>query len=139
MSNPTALRNGLAVRLRTISSLKQVHTRWPSIIIPPCAIVTRGVAEPEQNLGRGDLTKWTFELYLFVTGAGGFENAQDLVDPYLATSSTGGIYGAIHADRTLGGVASYTSIKALREDADWQVAENVDFFGFVADVEVWSS
>ena len=139
MANPSTIRNGLATQLKTISALKRVYTRWPNIIDVPCAIIKRGQAEPEQTFGRGDLTMWPFEIYVFVSGAGGFENAQDNADPFAATSSTGGIYGAINADRTLGGVVASTFIKQIREDTDWQVGDGIDFYGFVAEVECWST
>lgn len=139
MANPQTLKNGIATRLRTISGLKNVYTEWPDTIIPPCAIITRGVAEPEQTLGRGELTKWNFEVYVFVTGAGGMKNGQQVSQQFVATSSTGGVFGALVADRTLGGICDAIFIKNFREDTDWQVAENVDFFGYVTDVEVWST
>src|SRR3990167_1854692 len=99
MANPTALRTGLGVRLKTIAGLT-VYNRWPGQINPPCAVIDMVRAEPEQTFGRGDLTKWDFQIYLFQPLGGGYENAQDRMDILLATSSTGGISGAIHGDRT---------------------------------------
>ena len=139
MANPQALKNGLAARMKSISALKYVYTEWPDQIIPPCAIITRGEAVPEQTFGRGDLTQWMFDIYLFVTGAAGGQKGQLAAQPFAATSSTGGVFGAIAADRTLGGVCDTAFVKAMREDTDWQVAENVDFYGFVAAVEVWTT
>ena len=138
MSNIGTIRTGLADRLKTVQGLT-VYRTWPSIINPPCAVIRRANMEPEQTFGRGDLTKYAFELYLFGSLAGGYENAQDNMDKYLSVTSTGGVFGAIAADRTLGGVVDTTFVRNLREDDQWTVAENVDFQGFVADVECWAS
>ena len=139
MANPAALRTGLATRLGSINGLK-AYPRWPSQ--PPnlpCAIVRRGIAEPEQTLGRGDLTKWLFEVYVFTGLAAGYEQAQDNINPFLATSSTGGVFGAIDADRTLGGAAITTFVKAFREDDQYDFAEAMSYQGTVFDIEVWAS
>ena len=41
-------------------------------------------------------------------------------------------------DRTLGGVVDTTFVLGIREDTDWQIAENLDFYGFVTEIECWS-
>lgn len=138
MANPRGLRTGLADRLKTISGLT-VYERWPGQINPPCAVVGLGEAEPEQTFGRGDFTRWNFDLYLFQSLAGGYENAQDRMDPLLATSSTGGIYGAIHGDRTLGGRAASTFVRGIRDYDRVSINEQVDYMGVIADVEVWAT
>lgn len=138
MANVGTVRTGLANRLKTISGLT-VHRTWPNVINPPCAVIRRTNAEPEQTFGRGDLTRYTFDLYLFGTMAGGYESAQDNMDRYLSVTSTGGVFGAIAADRTLGGVVDTTFVRNFREDDELSIAENVSFQAFVGEVECWAT
>ena len=138
MANPRNLRTGLGNQLKTIAGLG-VYERWPNQINPPCAVIGLGEAEPEQTLGRGDLTRWNFDLYLFQSLAGGYENAQDRMDVLLATSSTGGVYGAIAADRTLGGRAHSTFIKGFRDYDQININEQLAYMGAIVDAEIWAS
>lgn len=138
MANPTTLRNGLRDRLRVIQGL-EVYSRWPSQLNPPCAIVSLVTAEPEQTMGRGDLTRWDFEVDILQTLAGGWENAQDRMDVLLATSSTGGIYGAIHGDRTLGGIADGTFVRGYRDYGRRVVDESLEYLGITVEVQTWAS
>lgn len=138
MSNPRLIRQNLRTRLESISGL-QVYDRWPnSIPNMPCAILMPPRSEPEQTFGRGDLTRWNIEVYVFHALTPGYEQANDLLDPLLATSSTGGIYGAIHADRTLGGAVDWTSIKDHRDYGQFEQQEGVGYWGAIVDLEVWS-
>ena len=138
MATVAAIRTALQTRLKSINGL-QVYSRWPANVNVPCVIIRRGVTEPEQNLGTGTITKYMFELYVLASLSGGYEQAQDNIDPYLATSSTGGIYGAINADRTLGGVVAATFVKAFSEDDQLEFSENMTYQSFKADVECWAS
>lgn len=140
MANPTALRTGLANRLKIIKGMGTVYPRWPDAIMPPCAIIRRGEMEPEQTFGTSGPCKWLFEVYLFTSLAGGYGNAQDNLDPFLATSSTGGLYGVIDGDRTLGGVAITTFVRGIREDDQYDLGGgDIAVAGAVADIEVWAS
>ena len=137
--NPGTIRTALQTRLKSINGL-QVYRTWPNgPVNTPCAIIRRARAEPEQTFGRGDLTKWAFELYVFTTLAPGYQQAQDNIDRYIATSSTGGIYGAIHADRTLGGTVASTFVKGFSPDDQYDFGPDVVYQGFVAEVECWST
>lgn len=139
MANPRTLRTGLGTRLRTIAGLT-VYERWPNQLNPPCAIVDLVGAEPEQTMGRGELTRYDFDLHVLMPLAGGWENAQDRLDPLLATSSTGGLFGAIAADRTLGGAAHTTFVKALPRDYERRIVdENIEILAVTVPVEVWAS
>ena len=138
MANPRTLRTGLADRLKTISGL-EVYERWPGQLNPPCAVVDLVAAEPEQTMGRGDLTRWDFEIDILYPLAGGWENAQDQMDVLLATSSTGGVYGAIHGDRTLGAIAHSTFVKGYRDYGRRVIDENIELLGATIAAEVWAS
>lgn len=137
--NPRTIRTGLATRLRTISGL-HVYERWPSQINAPCAVVDLVTAEPEQTMGRGELTKYDFIIEVLCPLSGGWENAQDQIDPLLATSSTGGVFGAIAGDRTLGGVAHSTFVRSLPRDYQRQVVDDqLEYLTATVGLEVWAS
>ena len=140
MANPRTVREALATRLASIQGLK-AYRNWPALgnLNVPCAIVDVGAAEPEQTFGRGDLTRWEFPVFLLVNSAGGPEQGQDNLDPFLATSSTGGVYGAIHADRTLGGTVDTCFVKGMRDYDPQVVDDNLIYQGCVIDVEVWTT
>lgn len=138
MGNPRTIREQLAVRLRSISGLT-VYDAWPGITNPPCAVVQLADAQPEQVFGRGDLTKWDFAIYVLVSGAGGYDRAQQNLDPYLATSSTGGIFGAIAADRRLASTVSDTFVRGYRDYDAFDAGDGVQYVGAVIDVECWST
>jgi len=114
MSSPGIIRTALQTRLATIAGLR-IYAQHPSQLNLPCAILTPVVTEPEQTFGRGDLTRYDLDCTLYTNAAAGLEQAQSFMDPYLATSSTGGVFGAIAADRTLGGVVSTVFVQGLTD------------------------
>lgn len=138
MSGVSELRDGLKARLETIAGLT-AHDVIPNTLEGslPVAIVQPASGRYEQNFGNGQLTIHKFEVDLFV-GMGDLPSAQDAMDRYLAASSTGGVYGAIHADRTLGGRAVTSFIRAYRK---YEIRDfgSVDLLGVTLDIEVWSS
>lgn len=139
MANPRTLRTGLGDRLRTIAGLT-VYERWPNQINSPCAVIDLIDAEAEQTMGRGELTRYDFDINLLFSLAGGWENAQDRLDPLLSTSSTGGVYGAIAGDRTLAGKAHSTFVKNLPRSYERRVIdENLEYLGASVAVEIWAS
>ena len=138
MANPRAIREAMATRLSSITGLT-VHDSWPNgLPHPPCAIIDTVDAEPGQTFGRGDLTRWGLDVWLLVSLAPGNQQAIDNLDPYLATSSTGGIYGAIIADPTLGSVVDYTFVQSYRDMSPFEVDENVAYQGAIVSLECWS-
>ena len=140
MASARTIRNALATRLRTISGLT-VHPRVPDFgqLNPPCAVIQPVRQEPEQVFGRGDLSRWDFEVMVLTPAAGGRDPAQDRLDAYTATSSTGGIFGAIAADRTLGGTVDDTFIKSISEYGDVEITQDVFLMGCTVGVECWST
>ena len=141
MANPGDISTNLATRLRLITGTPrlQVYERWPNQINTPCLIIGRGLAEPEQTFGRGELTKWEFQVYAFFSLSPGYEQAQDNINRLIATSSTGGVFGAIAADRTLGGTVDTTFVRDFTEDDQWEIGDGVAYQGYVTDVEIWST
>lgn len=139
MANPRTLRESLATRLRSIAGI-QVYDSWPSAgLNVPCAVIDDPEAEPEQTFGRGELTQWRVPVWLFVSLAPGPEQAADNLAPLLATSSTGGIFGAVDADRRLGGAVDTTLVRRYRDHGEINVAEGAAYYGAVVDLELWAT
>ncbi len=138
MANPLVLASGIVDRLKTIKGL-EVYNGWPDVVNPPCAIVDYAGQEPEQTMGRGDLTRWDFDIELQFSLAGGEANARQRMYPLLATSSTGGVYGAIHGDRTLGGLAGATFVKSYSKPERLIREDNVPVLQATIRAEVWAS
>ena len=138
MSNPRLVREALQTRLRSITGLT-VYGTWPNQPQAPCAILAPSTIEYSQTLGRGDLAKLSTDCTLLVSLAGGYENANDNLDPYLATSSTGGVFGAIIADPTLGGVVSTTFIRAMSGYQQYEIGPDLAYMGAVISLESWST
>lgn len=141
MANPKTIKKALGDRMKSIAGLT-VYDRWPNSngnLNLPCAIIQPGAAEHEQVFGRGELTKYAYEVHVFVSAAAGVENGQDNLDPFLATSSTGGIFGAIAADRKLNNTVDTTFIRGYRDYAPIGDENQVVMQGAIFDLECWSS
>lgn len=138
MASPKTIREGVANRLRTIQGLT-VYDRWPDQLAQtPCAVMLPPESDYEQAFGRGELTLWRMDIHLFASVKAGLDRGQDVLDRLLATSSTGGVFGAIHGDRTLGGAAHWTSIKGHRS-YDLSETDDVAYAAAVVETEVWAS
>ena len=141
MASPRTIRTRLRDRIATIAGLT-VYDRWPNSngnLNLPCAILQPGEAEHEQVFGRGDLTKYAYEVHVFVSAAAGVEQGQDSLDAFLATSSTGGIFGAIAADRRLNNTVDGTFVKGYRDYSPIGDENQVVMMGAILDLEIWSS
>ncbi len=140
MASPSVIRTALRTRLLSISGLT-VYERWPAgQVETPCAVIDLPSNEVRQTFGRGDFARWPVEVTLFVGGQAGDDEAQQNLDPYLATSSTGGVFGAIATDPTLGGVVSSTIIKGYRDYNPVTVGDvGLVYRSAVFDLDVWSS
>ena len=131
------IRDGLRDRLQSIAGLVS-HDVIPQVVVPPCAIVVPRRGSYEETMGRGgDPARYFFEIWLFAE-SGDFPSGQNYLDKLLAATSTGGVFGAIAADRTLGGWAITTFVDTFRE---YEVREyaNLQILTTTLDVEVWSS
>lgn len=135
MASLGTLRTNLQTRLATLQGLR-VYDTHPDNLLPPCAVVTPIGADHEQTFGDGAETRYRFEVRLYMTVAGGFGNAQERMDVYLNTSSTGGVYQTVHADRTLGGVAHGAFVHGWRDYGPVTVGDSVEYLSAVVDVEV---
>jgi hypothetical protein len=138
MAEAEVLASGIADRLRTISGLA-VYNGWPDLTNPPCAIIDQAGYEPEQTMGRGEFALYRFDLEVLVPLKGGEANARRILRPLMATSSTGGVFGAIAGDRTLGGVASATFVKAASKPERRTLEDSgIAVLQVTFPLEVWS-
>jgi hypothetical protein len=142
MANFGAIRDALQSRLQSINGLR-VYDTWPNQIAElPCAIIQPSGSEYEQTFGNSpSAVVHRFAVQLYVSAAAGLVQGQDSLDPYLSTSSTGGIPGAINADRTLGGVVWGTFVRGYHDYGPYGGDEMTPpaFMGVIIDVELTTS
>ncbi len=138
MVSVAAIRTGLAAALGKISGLR-AYAQWPDQIAElPCAIVGEPAGEYDQTVGGSAASVHRFPVQVYVSAAGGLAQGQKNLDPLLASSSTGGVYGAINADRTLGGAVWWTAIRGYRDysPAGGNEQQPPTLMGAIVDVEV---
>ena len=99
MASMTALRDGLKVRLATISGLRCFDV-WPDTISVPAAIVVPKSQSMKLTFG-GDYKHHTFEITVAVQ-QGTLRTAQDALDAYWSDTGSSSIEAAILGDPTLG-------------------------------------
>ena len=106
MADLSAMRAGLAARLATLASLRQVYTTWPDQLVVPCAIVMPMAGT--WRLALGGVPTISFEVTLLVAPLQqrGLARAQDELDAYLDDAGAGSVHAAVRGDVTLGGAAS---------------------------------
>ena len=120
MASLSALRAGIATRLQTISGLR-VLSYVGGDIVPPAAVVIPGVrgrknsllVDYDATMGRGS-DDWQFTVLLMV--ANKVERvSQVALDAYCDGSGSSSVKAAIEADGTLGGIASFTNVRGVRD------------------------
>lgn len=128
----------IATRLQAVAGL-HVYDRWPhnGQVDLPCVLVHLDRGTAPYAFGRGDFEPQTYQLYAFVSAAPGNDVAQDALDALLATSSTGGMYGALSADRTLGGRVSTVLVRGVDGYDVYRQAETEEYWGARMTVEVY--
>ncbi len=89
----------------------QVEPRWPKQLTPPlqgCVLVV-DCTDIEYGLvfGGTDRSRLTVQLHLFVSMAGGLDNADSLLDPFISNTGGASILQAIRADAYLGSTVKY--------------------------------
>jgi hypothetical protein len=131
--NLSTIRDGLAVRLATISGLR-VHKRWPGSVNAP-AVVIGGPAGTYDATFSGTSHTVTFPLHLFVSAAE-IDRAQQSIDTYL-DDGAGSIQAAIEADPDLAGAISSVHVTGWRDYGLQSYAGN-EFMGVTIEVEVFT-
>ncbi|WP_433519044.1 hypothetical protein ACQP2T_28105 [Nonomuraea sp. CA-143628] len=117
MASLSDLREGLAVRLRTIPAPFAVHPQVPDSISPPAAVITPGFeGEPtirfDSTMGRGS-DDFLFTVTLLVQAVDD-RSSQAELDAYLEGSGVRSVKAVIEADPSLGGVASFVRVREAR-------------------------
>ncbi|MFI7707609.1 hypothetical protein [Nonomuraea sp. NPDC049480] len=116
MASLDALREGLAVRLRTIPVLA-VHPQVPDSITPPAAVIAPGFeGEPairfDSTMARG-ADDFLFTVTLLVSLADD-RSGQEALDAYLEGAGARSIKAVIEADPSLGGAAHFARVREAR-------------------------
>ena len=107
MVSYSAIRDGLAVRLRTLDTFLVVYDTVPGRVVAPCAVVVpgrpiAGYHESMQGSG-GQLIRFNFDILALVQPLAEEWN-QDTLDALIAGADS--VPAALEADPTLGGVAA---------------------------------
>jgi hypothetical protein len=105
-----ALRDGLAVNLKTIPGLRVVPI-LPEQVNPPLAMINLDKINYQKSFHRG-LTEYLFKITL-VVGRASERAAQNSLDQYVASDGTYSVLNALENDRTLGGVAADSTMVSL--------------------------
>lgn len=113
MTSVTAIKDGLATRLATITGLR-VHATPPGTIHPPAAVIRRAQTRYDSTMARGS-DDHSFVITVFVSLASD-AYAQDALDAYLATSGSSSIKAAIEGEDTLGSTVHFTRVASAEED-----------------------
>lgn len=115
MAAPSAIREGLRVRLATITGLTGYAKPKGTPVLPAGLVLPRQIAFDE-TMGRGsDLLN--FEVLILVSLVTADMAAEDL-DPYLAGSGSQSVKEAIEADATLAGAVEWTVVKGVTDYGD---------------------
>ena len=138
MADYTAIRDGLATRLGTVSTFLTVHATVPNRIVAPAAVVVPGrpVATYHDSMigSGGSLTVFNFDIVCAVQSMAA-EFSQDTLDDLI--SGSGSVPAAIEADPTLGGAATTCQV---RQAVDYGVIAFADteFIGARFSVEAFA-
>lgn len=112
MSSVQAIRDGLDVRLATISGLRHSPV-VPPTLNPPHAFVKRRSTTFDTTMdGEDDLT---FAITVAVSWAKP-DTAQDALDEYLASTGSKSIRAAVDGDITLGGAVDWCRVATVEDD-----------------------
>ncbi|MFC9088995.1 hypothetical protein [Nocardiopsis dassonvillei] len=117
MASVSAIRRGLATRLKTISGLL-VYDFVRGSVTAPAAVIKPGVAGREavtfdKTFGRGS-DALVFVVLLLVAPASD-QVSQDSLDAYMDGDGTKSVKAAIEGDETLGGLVSFAHVVSVRE------------------------
>ena len=137
MADYGAIRDQIAVRLRTVSTFAVVFDTMPDRVTVPCAIVRPGspVADYHEAMGGQGVSRFNFEV---LTLAQRWEpNAgQDVLDSFITGSDS--VETAIRGDTTLGGEASTSQVTSCTAYGNVNVTDS-QYVGAIFNVEVYAT
>jgi hypothetical protein len=120
MATISALRQGIATNLSTISGLR-VSALMLDSPRPPVAMVYPDTVEYDLNANRGADT-FTFIVYVLV-GRADDRTAQNRLDAYVV--GDGSVKAAIESDRTLGGAANTLRVTSMENYQQVSIGDTV--------------
>jgi len=127
MATITQVKQGLADRLETITTLSQVHVQVPTSINPPAAVVMLAPGQFLTYDSSSDSDDLDFVVRLLVSRADE-PSGQDTLDAYLARTGTSSIRAAVAADPTLGGIVADTEVPGATDYGNVTVGD-LAYFG----------
>ena len=132
----TAVRDGLATRLQTISGLRVYESPPDSVPELPAAIVMAGdpFASYDRLIGAADVS-YSFAVLLLVRSADEVQAEADL-EPYISPTGASSVKAAV--DGTLGGNADWARV--LRSQSAGRVTfHQTRYWGVTFQVEAYES
>lgn len=134
-SSITQVRNGLAAVFANIPGLA-AYVTVPTTPVAPCVIIKPVSGQFDETIASGGDTFNYDVLLLSSQAATPWDNAQNLLDQYLARSGTMSIRGGLQSDVTLGGTC-HTSRVSGWSDYGTISYGGLEWFGVKFKVEVW--
>lgn len=139
MASISAIRDGLATRLATISGIRPYDYAKGDITPPATGAVAVVVPNPGQfvsfdaTMGRGS-DNLTFLIYVIVSQAWA-RTAEERLDGYCDTAGATSVKTAVEADEDLAGVVHFARVSGISDYGDIDYA-GVQYYGAVFTVEV---
>jgi hypothetical protein len=129
---PSAVRDGLKIRLKTITGLR-VFDLVPDIITPPCAIVGQLDFTFDINNARG-LDQASCDIFVIVQRLS--ERAgQDKLDDFLAGTGASSIKTALEGDKTLGGAVN--TLRVISAEGGTYDSAGAQFLSYRYRLTIW--
>lgn len=130
---PTAVRQGLATALDTITGLRCFDYVPDGIPTPAAIVEPLEITYHEANVSSG--TNYYRAYILVIVGRMSDRSSQDRIDAYLANTGASSIPAALEADRTLGGACS--SLVVLQALPRSVVVSGVDMTAYRFEVDIY--
>ena len=113
MVSISAVRDGLAVRLQTISGIRvsDVVPDQPNDHLDKPLAFIEPPAEIDYHASFSGTADLVFTITVMVPIGAGLKRAQDAIDPYLDTTGTTSIKAAIEGDKTLDGIVHDLTVR----------------------------
>jgi hypothetical protein len=132
MATITAIRQGLQVRLDTISGV-HAYAYESDHPVAPAIMVSTYTADYDLALGGG--TTYDFNLYVVLSGNVD-RSYQEQIDSYLSPSGSASIAVAVDGDPTLGGVVDFAAVRQVDSSLVQMDFAGVSYAAATCSVEV---
>lgn len=130
---PTAVRQGLATALDTITGLRCFDYVPDGIPTPAAIVEPLEITYHEASISSG--TNYYRAYILVVVGRMSDRSSQDRIDAYIANTGASSIPAALEADKTLGGACStLVVVQALPRSV---VVSGVDMTAYRFEVDIY--